>query len=178
MLNALDLVHTLSESALLNSTDKRGYTPLMWAAAFGEIDMVKFLLEKVSESGWLRMKVLIYFYSEIISMRSSAFLFFYVKGADPKVLARERESALTLASSRGYADIVTLLLKKGVDIDSYDWVRLLLLHILCSYNDRCFEGQAFIHFSNTNLQPNPFRMEAPLFCMLCEVTMRGVWMPF
>ncbi|XP_012671049.1 DNA-binding protein RFXANK [Clupea harengus] len=80
--------HLSKESALLNSTDKRGYTPLMWAAAFGEIDMVKFLLEK---------------------------------GADPKVLARERESALTLASSRGYADIVTLLLKKGVDIDSYDW---------------------------------------------------------
>ncbi|XP_062411572.1 DNA-binding protein RFXANK [Sardina pilchardus] len=81
-------IHLAKDGALLNTTDRRGYTPLMWAAAFGEIDMVKSLLEK---------------------------------GADPKVLARERESALTLASSRGYADIVTLLLKKGVDIDSYDW---------------------------------------------------------
>lgn len=42
------IVLILSDGALLNSTDKRGYTPLMWAAAFGEIDMVKFLLEKVS----------------------------------------------------------------------------------------------------------------------------------
>ncbi|KAG7327551.1 hypothetical protein KOW79_009157 [Hemibagrus wyckioides] len=35
-----------SDSALLNSQDERGFTPLMWAAAFGEIEMVQFLLEK------------------------------------------------------------------------------------------------------------------------------------
>ncbi|KAL2089602.1 hypothetical protein ACEWY4_014290 [Coilia grayii] len=34
------------DSALLNSTDKRGYTPLMWASAFGEIDTVKLLLKR------------------------------------------------------------------------------------------------------------------------------------
>ncbi|XP_018583901.1 DNA-binding protein RFXANK isoform X2 [Scleropages formosus] len=78
----------LDNSSLVNSQDERGFTPLMWAAAFGEIAVVQFLLDK---------------------------------GADAKVLARERESALSLASSGGYADIVDVLLKHGVDINTYDW---------------------------------------------------------
>lgn len=49
---------------------------------------------------------------------------FSSKGADPTTVARERESALTLASSGGYADIVESLLKHGVDINTYDWVQL------------------------------------------------------
>ncbi|XP_059399187.1 DNA-binding protein RFXANK-like isoform X2 [Carassius carassius] len=79
---------TLDNSSLLNSQDERGFTPLMWAAAFGEIMMVEFLLQK---------------------------------GADPRTVARERESALSLASAGGFADIVNILLQHGVDIDSYDW---------------------------------------------------------
>ncbi|XP_028856574.1 DNA-binding protein RFXANK isoform X1 [Denticeps clupeoides] len=80
--------HLSKNASLLNSRDERGFTPLMWAAAFGEIAVVEMLLES---------------------------------GADPTILARERESALTLASSGGYADIVAILLKHGVDINSYDW---------------------------------------------------------
>ncbi|XP_034036184.1 DNA-binding protein RFXANK [Thalassophryne amazonica] len=76
------------DGSVLNKQDERGFTPLMWAAAFGEKAMVDFLLEK---------------------------------GADPKAVARERESALTLASSGGYVDIVKCLLRHGVDIDTYDW---------------------------------------------------------
>uniref|UniRef100_H2L5A9 Regulatory factor X-associated ankyrin-containing protein n=1 Tax=Oryzias latipes TaxID=8090 RepID=H2L5A9_ORYLA len=78
----------LSKSSLLSRQDERGFTPLMWAAAFGEKAVVDFLLEK---------------------------------GADPKTIARERESALTLASSGGYVDIVESLLRHGVDINTYDW---------------------------------------------------------
>ncbi|XP_043909846.1 DNA-binding protein RFXANK [Protopterus annectens] len=73
---------------LLNKADERGFTPLMWAAAFGEIAVVRYLLDK---------------------------------GADPSILAMERESALSLASNGGYTDIVTILLEKGVDINVYDW---------------------------------------------------------
>lgn len=80
--------HLNKDCSLLCKQDERGFTPLMWAAAFGEKAMVDFLLEK---------------------------------GADPKTIARERESALTLASSGGYADIVECLLKHGVDINTYDW---------------------------------------------------------
>ncbi|KAJ8277326.1 hypothetical protein GJAV_G00073990 [Gymnothorax javanicus] len=80
--------HLTKDSALVNRGDEREFTPLMWAAAFGEITAVEFLLEK---------------------------------GANPRALARERESALSLASSGGYADIIRILLKHGVDINTYDW---------------------------------------------------------
>ncbi|KAM6463993.1 DNA-binding protein RFXANK isoform 1-T2 [Liasis olivaceus] len=73
---------------LLNKPDERGFTPLMWASAFGEIETVRNMLE------W---------------------------GADPHALAKERESALSLASTGGYTGIVTLLLEKDVDINTYDW---------------------------------------------------------
>ncbi|XP_066491534.1 DNA-binding protein RFXANK isoform X1 [Tiliqua scincoides] len=73
---------------LLNKPDERGFTPLMWASAFGEIETVRCMLE------W---------------------------GADPHILACERESALSLASTGGYTDIVVLLLEKKVDINTYDW---------------------------------------------------------
>uniref|UniRef100_A0A8C5NL57 Uncharacterized protein n=1 Tax=Junco hyemalis TaxID=40217 RepID=A0A8C5NL57_JUNHY len=42
-------------------------------------------------------------------------------GADPHALAKERESALALASMGGYTDIVTMLLDRDVDINTYDW---------------------------------------------------------
>lgn len=41
---------TLADNSLLNSQDERGFTPLMWAAAFGEIMMVEFLLQKVRKT--------------------------------------------------------------------------------------------------------------------------------
>ncbi|XP_026863955.2 DNA-binding protein RFXANK isoform X2 [Electrophorus electricus] len=39
-------MHITCDNSLLNSQDERGFTPLMWAAAFGEIEMAQFLLEK------------------------------------------------------------------------------------------------------------------------------------
>lgn len=80
--------HLCKDDSLLSKQDERGFTPLMWAAAFGEVATVTYLLEK---------------------------------GADPTVLARERESALSLASSGGYTDIVNTLLKHHVEINTYDW---------------------------------------------------------
>ncbi|XP_035654757.1 DNA-binding protein RFXANK isoform X1 [Oncorhynchus keta] len=50
--------------------------------------------------------------------------FLLENGADPSTIAWERESALTLASSGGYAVIVKRLLEHGVDINAYDWVRV------------------------------------------------------
>ncbi|KAG2463962.1 RFXK protein, partial [Polypterus senegalus] len=79
---------TLDNNDLLNKQDERGFTPLMWAAAFGEYAVVKYLL---------------------------------FRGADPNILACERESALSLASSGGYADIIRMLMEFKVDINIYDW---------------------------------------------------------
>ncbi|KAM9831367.1 DNA-binding protein RFXANK [Neosynchiropus ocellatus] len=81
-------VHVSKDSSLLSKQDERGFTPLMWAAAFGEKAMVDFLLER---------------------------------GANPKTMAKERESALSLASSGGYVDVVETLLRHGVDVNVYDW---------------------------------------------------------
>ncbi|NXE15970.1 RFXK protein, partial [Lophotis ruficrista] len=80
--------HLRKGENLVNKPDERGFTPLIWAAAFGEIETVRHLLE------W---------------------------GADPHALAKERESALSLASMGGYTDIVTMLLERNVDINIYDW---------------------------------------------------------
>uniref|UniRef100_A0A2I3SAR6 Regulatory factor X associated ankyrin containing protein n=1 Tax=Pan troglodytes TaxID=9598 RepID=A0A2I3SAR6_PANTR len=80
--------HLRKGDNLVNKPDERGFTPLIWASAFGEIETVRFLLE------W---------------------------GADPHILAKERESALSLASTGGYTDIVGLLLERDVDINIYDW---------------------------------------------------------
>ncbi|NXW42885.1 RFXK protein, partial [Nyctiprogne leucopyga] len=80
--------HLRKGENLVNKPDERGFTPLIWAAAFGEIKTVRHLLE------W---------------------------GADPNVLAKERESALSLASMGGYTDIVIMLLERNVDINIYDW---------------------------------------------------------
>uniref|UniRef100_A0A8C0U5K7 Regulatory factor X associated ankyrin containing protein n=1 Tax=Cyanistes caeruleus TaxID=156563 RepID=A0A8C0U5K7_CYACU len=82
------VVFTCPGENLVNKPDERGFTPLIWAAAFGEIETVRHLLE------W---------------------------GADPHALAKERESALALASMGGYTDIVTMLLDRDVDINTYDW---------------------------------------------------------
>ncbi|XP_077439399.1 DNA-binding protein RFXANK [Vanacampus margaritifer] len=81
-------VQLSKDMSLLSKQDERGFTPLMWAAAFGEKTVVDLLLEK---------------------------------GADPKILASDRESALTLASSGGYEDIIEALLRRGVDVNAYDW---------------------------------------------------------
>nr|XP_045235395.1 DNA-binding protein RFXANK isoform X9 [Macaca fascicularis] len=84
--------HLRKGDNLVNKPDERGFTPLIWASAFGEIETVRFLLE------W---------------------------GADPHILAKERESALSLASTGGYTDIVGLLLERDVDINIYDWPAVL-----------------------------------------------------
>lgn len=37
----------VADTSLLNKQDERGFTPLMWAVAFGEKSTVDFLLDKV-----------------------------------------------------------------------------------------------------------------------------------
>lgn len=97
----------------------------MWAAAFGEKTVVDFLLEKVSIKTKQKDKKLCVWlkgrYPNLTEVRVKS----VSKGADPKTIARERESALTLASSGGFVDIVETLLRHGVDINTYDWVQTL-----------------------------------------------------
>ncbi|XP_004586220.2 ankyrin repeat family A protein 2 isoform X1 [Ochotona princeps] len=84
----LYLATRIEQENVINHTDEEGFTPLMWAAAHGQIAVVEFLLQN---------------------------------GADPQLLGHGRESALSLACSKGYTDIVKMLLDCGVDVNEYDW---------------------------------------------------------
>ncbi|KAM9242834.1 DNA-binding protein RFXANK isoform 2-T6 [Dugong dugon] len=98
--------HLRKGDNLVNKPDERGFTPLIWASAFGEIETVRFLLEWPPPSPFSPPLPLITLCRQ---------------GADPHILAKERESALSLASTGGYTDIVGLLLERDVDINIYDW---------------------------------------------------------
>ncbi|XP_037389491.1 ankyrin repeat family A protein 2 isoform X1 [Pygocentrus nattereri] len=82
------LASRIEQESVINLQDEEGFTPLMWAAAHGQIAVVEFLLQS---------------------------------GADPHILAKGRESALSLACSKGYTDIVRMLIDCGVDVNEYDW---------------------------------------------------------
>ncbi|XP_072114026.1 ankyrin repeat family A protein 2 [Mobula birostris] len=84
----LYLASRIEQDNLLNMQDEQGFTPLMWAAAHGQIAVVEFLLQN---------------------------------GGDPHLLANGRESALSLASSKGYSNIVNMLLDYGCNVNEYDW---------------------------------------------------------
>lgn len=116
------IILSFQTETVINLQDEEGFTPLMWAAAHGQIAVVEFLLQNVG-----------------VSRLNAMFLFFFVKwvllkciffpqGADPNLLAKGRESALSLACSKGYTDIVKMLIDCGVDVNEYDWVRR---HAVC-----------------------------------------------
>ncbi|XP_075383327.1 ankyrin repeat family A protein 2 isoform X2 [Mycteria americana] len=89
----LYLATRIEQENVINHKDEEGFTPLMWAAAHGQIAVVEFLLQN---------------------------------GADPQILGKGRESALSLACSKGYTDIVKMLLDCGVDVNEYDWKVVLI----------------------------------------------------
>uniref|UniRef100_A0A3B5MHV9 Ankyrin repeat, family A (RFXANK-like), 2 n=1 Tax=Xiphophorus couchianus TaxID=32473 RepID=A0A3B5MHV9_9TELE len=97
------------EQTVINLQDDEGFTPLMWAAAHGQIAVVEFLLQN--------------------------------QGADPNLLAKGRESALSLACSKGYTDIVKMLIDCGVDVNEYDWQNggAPLLYAVHGNHVRCVE---------------------------------------
>ncbi|PWA26805.1 hypothetical protein CCH79_00001120 [Gambusia affinis] len=90
------LASRIEQETVINLQDDEGFTPLMWAAAHGQIAVVEFLLQNVRRN------------------RTE-------HGADPNLLAKGRESALSLACSKGYTDIVKMLIDCGVDVNEYDW---------------------------------------------------------
>lgn len=117
---------------VINLQDEEGFTPLMWAAAHGQIAVVEFLLQNVWQRSSSRTNlsfknILIYIlYSRYIDMLFSDSFCMHTssqQGADPNLLAKGRESALSLACSKGYTDILKMLIDCGVDVNEYDWVR-------------------------------------------------------
>lgn len=105
---------------IINLQDEEGFTPLMWAAAHGQIAVVEFLLQNVRLETAHPFNVKCQ-REKIIHL--SLLCRLWLQGADPNLLAKGRESALSLACSKGYTDIVKMLIDCGVDVNEYDWVR-------------------------------------------------------
>ncbi|CAB1318823.1 unnamed protein product [Coregonus sp. 'balchen'] len=58
---------------------------------------------------------------QLAAQGEMVFLASRIEQADPNLLAKGRESALSLACSKGYTDIVKMLIDCGVDVNEYDW---------------------------------------------------------
>lgn len=96
----------------------------MWAAAHGQIAVVEFLLQNVCETHISRTNLQILLFEKILTYYILTFsLCMPLQGADPNLLAKGRESALSLACSKGYTDILKMLIDCGVDVNEYDWVK-------------------------------------------------------
>ncbi|XP_041825807.1 ankyrin repeat family A protein 2 isoform X1 [Melanotaenia boesemani] len=140
------LASRIEQETVINLQDEEGFTPLMWAAAHGQIAVVEFLLQN---------------------------------GADPNLLAKGRESALSLACSKGYTDIVKMLIDCGVDVNEYDWPGRHVSH--CPQLPRMMLLMRLCRAPMTNSPPsdnepaNPgARMEERLSCTLSMATMCAV----
>lgn len=88
----------------------------MWAAAHGQIAVVEFLLQNVRRNKMEHVMVI------ESTLKTFTLSLAWLQGADPNLLAKGRESALSLACSKGYTDIVKMLIDCGVDVNEYDWV--------------------------------------------------------
>lgn len=118
---------------VINLQDEEGFTPLMWAAAHGQIAVVEFLLQNVWQRSSSRTNLPHLKHTEIhyiqqvyrYKLHSDSFCVHtsLQQGADPNLLAKGRESALSLACSKGYTDILKMLIDCGVDVNEYDWVK-------------------------------------------------------
>src|SRR5215470_611815 len=112
--NAADL-RALVESQNVNAKDPRGATPLMYAAAFGNVKQMKLLLEAgvdVNARNAFHATALIWAGGDAVKSRM-----LIEHGADVNVRTQQGRTALMAAAKRnGNADLVRLLLKMGADV--------------------------------------------------------------
>src|SRR5262252_874878 len=112
--NAEEL-RTLVESQNVNAKDSRGATPLMYAAAFGNAQQMKLLLESgadVNAQNTFHATALIWAGGDAVKSRM-----LIEHGADINVRTQQGRTALMAAAKRnGNADLVRLLLKMGADV--------------------------------------------------------------
>ena len=106
-----DLARTrdlLSRGAAINTSDRRGFTPLTWASAGGSLEVVRLLLEsgaaverRAQDGTTALMVASANGFTEIVRA-------LLVRGADPAA-ARSGVKARQLAVDRGHTDIAALL---------------------------------------------------------------------
>lgn len=97
---------------------------------------------------------------------------------------------MSLACSKGYTDIVKMLIDCGVDVNEYDWVRILNFYY--TFTQQTFDGGDSVRWfivdvimkssgasvfmaACCDVPPVGFRMEEPLCCMLFTGIMYAAW---
>jgi len=103
----------LSKGAAVNASDRRGFTPLMWASASGHLELVRQLIE-----GGAAVDLLAHDGTTAMMLASAngfteVVRALLLRGADVTA-ARGGVTARQLALERGHSDVVTLLDQAGV----------------------------------------------------------------
>ncbi|XP_038632711.1 DNA-binding protein RFXANK isoform X5 [Scyliorhinus canicula] len=106
----------IDRSSLLNVPDERGFTPLMWAAAFGEIAVVKFLLEMGADPHTLAKERESTLSLASIQGYTDIVLLLLDHGVDVNIYDWNGGTPLLYAVHGNHVTCVEALLAKGADL--------------------------------------------------------------
>lgn len=132
--NDIPALRGLLKTLDVNMGDKRGTTPLMYAAAFGSADAMKLFLAggaNVNAKNAFDATALMWCATDIDKVR-----LLLAKGADVNARSKPgRTSLLIAAASDGSSEIVKLLLAKGADVAARDSLGATALSLAADAGD-------------------------------------------
>jgi ankyrin repeat protein len=122
------------EGSDINTRDRRGETPLMYAAAAGSLEAMEFLVEKgadVNVQNAFGSTALIWSATDLAKIK-----LLLAHGANPNTATKRGRTALLVAAmSDGSAGIVRLLIQNGADPKTMDAFRTTALRAAAMGND-------------------------------------------
>jgi ankyrin repeat protein len=131
----VELRSLVAKGADVNVADPRGgSTPLMYAAAFGSVEAMTYLLDRnarVNAANASGATALMWAATDIDKVK-----LLLARGADAKAASERGRTALFLAArSDGTAPIVKMLIAAGADVNAVDAASMSILHAAAAGND-------------------------------------------